>query len=135
MTFNPTVQALLDGPHFGVLATINPDGSPQGSAMWVGRDGDDVVFSTVDGRRKVRNIQRDPRVSVTIMDRDDPYNYVEIRGTATIEQEGGRELDDRLSWDYDGKAADEEPESVVRVVVRVKPTRLTGYAADPPRSA
>ena len=61
-------------------ATLNPDGGPQTSAMWVGRDGDDVVMSTLVGRRKYRNLERDPRASVTILDSDDPDNYVELRG-------------------------------------------------------
>ena len=56
------VRALADGPNFAALATINSDGSPQTSVMWVGLDGDDLVFSTVAGRRKVRNMERDPRV-------------------------------------------------------------------------
>ncbi len=126
---NAAVRALVDGPNFAVLATINPDGSPQSSLMWVGLDGDDLVFSTVDGRRKVRNMERDPRVSVTIIDHADPYNYAEIRGVATIEPEGGVELDDRLSWKYDGKPATADAPGVVRIVARISPTRVTGYAA------
>ena len=47
---------LLDGRNYAVLATVNPDGSPQTSAMWIGRDGSDVLFSTVAGRRKHRNL-------------------------------------------------------------------------------
>ena len=81
ITLDDEIRRLLDGRHFAVLATINPDGAPQTSAMWVGRDGDDVLFSTVAGRRKHRNLERDPRASVTVLDADDPYNYVELRGT------------------------------------------------------
>src|SRR5579862_4888644 len=58
-------QALLAGKNYAVLATVNPDGSPHTSVMWVGRDGDDLLFSTVEGRVKHRNMLRDPRVSVT----------------------------------------------------------------------
>jgi PPOX class probable F420-dependent enzyme len=123
------VRALADGPNFAALATINPDGSPQTSVMWVGLDGDDLVFSTVAGRRKVRNMERDPRVSVTIIDHADPYNYAEIQGVATLEPEGGVELDDKLSWKYDGKPASADAPGVVRIVARVTPTKVTGYAA------
>lgn len=126
---NDAVRALADGPNFATLATINPDGSPQTSLMWVGRDGDDLVFSTVAGRRKVRNMERDPRVSMTILDHADPYNYAEIRGLATIEPAGGVELDERLSWVYDGKPASPDAPGVVRIVARVRPTKVTGYAA------
>ena len=52
---SPAAAALLDGRNYAVLATVNPDGSPQTSVMWVGRDGSDVLFSTVEGRRKHRN--------------------------------------------------------------------------------
>src|ERR1700716_452750 len=117
------VRKLVDGKNYATLATINTDGSPQTSAMWVGLDGDDLLFSTLAGRLKERNMRRDPRVSVTIMDREDPENYTEIRGTATITEEGGRELDDRLSWKYDGKEAGEDVPGAVRVVVRVVPER------------
>jgi PPOX class probable F420-dependent enzyme len=72
IALNAEIRRLLDGRHFAVLATINPDGGPQTSAMWVGRDGDEVLFSTVAGRRKHRNLQRDPRASVTVIDSEDP---------------------------------------------------------------
>ena len=88
IALNDEIRRLLDGRHFAVLATINPDGAPQTSAMWVGRDGDDVLFSTVAGRRKHRNLERDPRASVTVLDSGDPYNYVELRGRAG--DRGGR---------------------------------------------
>ncbi len=126
---NAETRRLVEGPNFTTLATINPDGSPQTSVLWVGLDGDDLVFSTVAGRRKVRNMQREPRVSVTIVDHENPYNYVEIRGLATIEAEGGEELDDKLSWDYDGRASGHDAPGTIRVVARVRPTRTTGYAA------
>ena len=57
---------LVDGKNYAVLATVNADGSPQTSVMWVGRDGGDLLFSTVQGRVKHRNMVRDPRVSVTV---------------------------------------------------------------------
>ena len=66
--------------------------------MWVGRDGDDVLFSTVAGRRKHRNLERDPRISITVLDSDDPYNYVELRGTTTFTEDVGRRFDIGLSW-------------------------------------
>jgi PPOX class probable F420-dependent enzyme len=128
---NDEIRRLAEGPNFATLATINPDGSPQTSQMWVGLDGDDLVFSTVDGRRKVRNMRRDPRVSVIIVDHADPYNYVEIRGLATMEPDGGVELDEQLSWVYDDKAADPDDPGVVRIVARVTPTKVTGYAVNP----
>lgn len=129
VTLNDKVRALVDGRNYAVLATVNPDGSPQTSPMWIDRDGDDVLFCTVAGRQKDRNLRRDPRVSITIFDLADPESYAEIRGTATITEENAFAFDDKLSWKYDGKPKDPDPEGFVRVIVRVTPTKVTGYAA------
>jgi PPOX class probable F420-dependent enzyme len=120
---------LLDGRNFAVLATVNADGSPQTSAMWVGRDGNDLLFSTVQGRLKHRNMLRDPRVSVTVHEAANPYNYAELRGRAVITPDPDAALDRQLSWKYDGKDPDEDPPGTVRVVVRVVVDKVTGYAA------
>jgi len=128
-SLNDETRRLLDGRHFAVLATINPDGGPQASAMWVGREGDDVLFSTVAGRRKHRNLLRDPRVSVTVLDSADPYNYVELRGTTTFTEDVGRKFDIGLSWTYDGKDPDEDTPEAVRLIGRIVVEKATGYAA------
>jgi PPOX class probable F420-dependent enzyme len=126
---NEEIRRLLDGRHFAVLATINPDGGPQTSAMWVGRDGDQVLMSTVAGRRKHHNLERDSRASVTILDSDDPYNYVELRGRATFEEDVGRAFDTSLSWKYDGHDPDPDPPGAVRLIIRITIDKATGYAA------
>jgi PPOX class probable F420-dependent enzyme len=120
---------LLDGRNYAVLATLNADGSPQTSAMWVGRDGNDLLFSTVQGRVKHRNMLRDPRVSVTVHEAANPENYVELRGRAVITPDPGRDLDKQLSWKYDGKDPGEDAPGAVRLVVRVVVSKATGYAA------
>jgi PPOX class probable F420-dependent enzyme len=120
---------LLDGRNYAVLATVNPDGSPQTSVMWVGRDGGDVLFSTVEGRVKHRNMVRDPRVSVTVIDSADPENYVELRGRVSMTPDVGRRLDTQLSWKYDGKDPGQDRPGAVRVAVRMVVDRAAGYAA------
>ncbi len=117
-------RRLLDGTTFAVVATVNPDGAPQSSVVWVKRDGDDVLFSTIRGRRKTRNMERDPRVSIMLYDPADPYRYVEVRGTVTLTEEGGPELIQELSRKYDGVPFTEGRPDNVRVVVRVTPTRM-----------
>lgn len=129
ISLNDETRRLLDGKNFAVLATINDDGSPQTSVMWVGRDGDDVLFSTIEGRRKHRNMLRDPRVSVTVIDSADPYNYVELRGTVSMTVDVGRAFDTGLSWTYDGKDPGEDVPGAVRLVVRMIVDKTTGYAA------
>lgn len=120
---------LLDGRNYAVLATVNPDGSPQTSVMWVGRDGADLLFSTVEGRVKHRNMVRDPRVSVTVIESADPENYVEMRGRVTITADVGRRLDTELSWKYDGKDPGVDRPGAVRVAVRMTVERVTGHGA------
>jgi len=129
ISFSEATLKLLDGPNYAVLATLNPDGSPQTSAMWVGRDGDDLLFSTVEGRVKHRNMMRDPRVSVTVIDSADPENYVELRGRVTMTPDIGRAVDTWLSWKYDGTDPDPDRPGAVRVVVRMAVEKATGYAA------
>ena len=132
-SLNDAVRTLLDQPNYAVLGTINPDGGPQTSLVWIGRDGDDVVISTAARRRKERNIQRDPRVSLSVWDRADPERYVEIRGLATIQPDPGRELAVLLAEKYEGPGAGQEfldlPAEVVRVAIRITPQHVAGNAA------
>ena len=120
---------LLDGKNYAVLATVNPDGSPQTSVIWIRRDGSDLLFSTVEGRVKHRNMLRDPRVSVSVIDSADPENYVELRGRVSMTPDIGRRLDTQLSWKYDGKEPDPDRPGSVRVAVRIVVEKATGYAA------
>jgi PPOX class probable F420-dependent enzyme len=129
IALNDEIRRLLDGRHYAVLATINPDGGPQTSAMWVGREGDDVLMSTVVGRRKYRNLERDARASVTILDSDDPDNYVELRGRISFEPDVDRAFDTGLSHVYDGRDPDPDPPGAVRVIMRMPVDKATGYAA------
>jgi PPOX class probable F420-dependent enzyme len=120
---------LVDGKNYAVLATVNPDGSPQTSVIWIGRDGGDLLFSTVEGRVKHRNMVRDPRVSVSIIDSADPENYVELRGHVSMTPDVGRRVDTELSWKYDGRDPGEDRPGAVRVVVRMEVEKATGYGA------
>ncbi|WP_329498058.1 PPOX class F420-dependent oxidoreductase [Kitasatospora herbaricolor] len=130
--FNDAVRKLLDAPHSAVLATLNPDGAPQTSVVWVGREGDEVVVSTAAGRRKEKNVRRDPRVSLTVYDRENPDLYAEVRGTATVTEDDGRRLAVTLAEQYEGPGAGQEyldlPAEQVRLVIRITPTRVLGSA-------
>jgi len=130
---NAAVRKLLDEPNPAVLATINADESPQTSVVWVGRDGDELVISTAAGRRKDRNIRRDPRVSLTVYDQQDSDVYAEIRGRATVTEDTGRALAVRLAEEYEGPGAGETflalPPEVVRLAVRIVPEHVAGNAA------
>jgi PPOX class probable F420-dependent enzyme len=65
-------RRLLGAPHFAVIATLMPDGSPHASTVWIDTDGDDVLVNTAEGRVKPTNVRRDPRVAITVWDPDDP---------------------------------------------------------------
>ena len=129
LTLSEATRYLLDGRNYAVLATVHPDGSPHTAVMWIARDGDDLLFSTVEGRRKHRNLLHDPRVSVTVIDSADPDSYVELRGRATISHDVDRALDNALSHKYDGKDAAEDVPGAVRLVIRVVVDKVAGYAA------
>lgn len=118
-----TVRRLVDTTTFAVLNTIDKDGRPQSTVIWVKRDGDDILFSTIRGRRKTRNMERDPRVSVCAYDPANPYIYFTVDGTVTLTEEGGDDLIDELSRKYDGTPWTPVP-GAVRVVCRVTPTRV-----------
>ncbi len=129
ISFNAATLALLDGRNYAVLATINADGSPHTSAMWVGRDGDDLLFSTVEGRQKHRNMLRDPRVSVSVLDSADPENYVELRGRVTMTPDPDRLLHIQLSHKYNGTDPGEDRPGAHRVIVRMAVDKAAGHAA------
>ena len=74
-------RELISRPVLASLATLDPDGSPQITPLWIDLDGDDVVFNTARGRIKARNLEKDHRVAVSVNDPDDKYNVVAFRGT------------------------------------------------------
>lgn len=124
--FPEAVLAILDAPEFATLATIQPDGQPQLSVVWFARDGDDLLISTVQGRRKYLNLVADPRATVLVYPKANPYTYVEVRGTVTLTTAGGRELIDRLNAGYTGgdRYTGDDGSDNVRVVVRLTPTKV-----------
>jgi len=121
-----TVKKLLDEKRFATIATVEPDGRPHLSVVWVARDGDDVLVSTVEGRRKHRNLVRDPHATVLVYLEENPYAYAEVRGTAELTREGGRELIDDLNLKYHGQPRylRDDGTDNVRVVVRIHPDKV-----------
>ncbi|AWW40141.1 pyridoxamine 5'-phosphate oxidase [Streptomyces sp. AS58] len=126
--FDDSVRALLDGKNFVSVATIGPDGAPQNSVVWVKREGDTVLFSSTDGRQKVRNLRRDPRISLSVFDLTDPYTSVEIRGTAEILPDDDKRLPRELSHKYLGIDPPAEKDDEVRVIIRIVPRKVIGFS-------
>ena len=103
----PLPEELLDllrRPSPCFVATLMPDGSPQLTQTWVTTDGEHIVINIVDGMQKARNIRRDPRVAVYVVDPDDPGRFYAVRGrviaTTTV---GGAESIDAISQKYLGR--------------------------------
>ncbi len=122
-------RAAVDGLSFATLATLEPDGSPHTSVVWIAREGDTLVFSTVLGRRKAHNMARDPRVSVLVLDAANPYRYLEARGRVTMSEQGGRALIDALAAKYRGleRYPWDDGTSNVRVVCRVEADKVVWH--------
>jgi PPOX class probable F420-dependent enzyme len=96
------VRKLFDDKNFAILSTIEPDGRPHSTVVWVRRDGDDIVFALPKSRRKTANLTRDPRAAVTIFDVANPYDSVQVQGTATVEDDPDGLLVEELSRKYLG---------------------------------
>jgi len=126
ITLNGQQKKYLADKNFGHIATLNKDGSPQVSPVWVEYDGTHVIVNSELSRRKVRNLKRDPRVSISILNGENPYEYIEIRGKVVeITAEGGFAGIDRLAKKYMGvdKYPLNKPEDV-RVVIKIAPEHV-----------
>jgi PPOX class probable F420-dependent enzyme len=125
-------RAMVESPALAHLVTLEPDGRPQMSCVWVGMEGDDIVFASLGPRRKLDNIARDPRVALSIEGTD--FNamglkqYLIVHGTARIEEGGGPELLQRLARTYLGADVKFPPmdDPPPGVVVHIVPERLGG---------
>jgi PPOX class probable F420-dependent enzyme len=118
---------ILKGKNFAFIATINKDGSPQVTPVWVDTDGTKVLINTAVGRAKERNISRDPRVAVAVADAANPYSFVSLDGKV-IETVTGKKADDHidsLSFKYTGnKKYQGHNATEKRVILSVEPTRI-----------
>jgi PPOX class probable F420-dependent enzyme len=99
------VRSLLEGRNFAHIATLQPDGSPASVAVWAGVEGDSVVFFTQDSSQKARNLRRDPRVALSIVDRENPYRTAWLRGRVTrvVEGDDARPTIDAIATRYTGQ--------------------------------
>lgn len=125
MTIDADLKTFASGRNFAALTTLMPDGQPQTQLMWVHADDDHVLINTEVGRQKYRNIERDPRVTVTVFDPASPYRYVEVRGrvTGTVGGEEARRNVDELSEKYTGGPY-ANPIGTDRVIVQITPDKV-----------
>lgn len=128
MPMTPDLLDLLNKRSPCFLATIMADGSPQLTETWVDTDGEHVIINTVVGFLKVRNVERDPRVAVAIQDPENPFRFIQVRGTViSMTTDGGAEHIDRLSQKYTGKpypwygGRDQQ-----RIILTIEPEKVSG---------
>ena len=126
MGFPDSHKDLLQKKAFANLATVNPDGSPQVTPVWFDVDGEDIRINTARGRVKDRNLRRNAAVALAVMDPDNPYRYVQVRGRVSEVTESGADPHiDSLAKKYMG--VDKYPyrrPGEVRVIFKIRPERV-----------
>jgi PPOX class probable F420-dependent enzyme len=127
--FTPDDLRLFHGRNYGQLVTLNTDGSPQVTVLWVDADEDHVMVNTAEGRAKDRNLRRDPRAALSVVMDGNWYRWISVTGTV-VDRVTGPDAEqhiDRLSRRYDGEPWRPMP-GQVRVLYRIRPDRVIRYA-------
>ncbi|MHB1821415.1 MAG: PPOX class F420-dependent oxidoreductase [Acidimicrobiales bacterium] len=124
--------SLIERPVVANLATVDAQGRPQLTPLWVDHEGNDIVVNTAEGRAKARNLRGNPNVAISIVSPEDPYRVVVVRGTVTeITTEGADAHIDAMARKYLGK--DSYPfrqPGEVRLKVRIRPDRIVAQPTD-----
>lgn len=122
---DPKVKKMAQGKNFAAFTTLLPGGQPMTHVMWVDADDDYVLINTEVHRQKFKNVERDPRVTVTILDSASPYSYVEVRGRVAekVTGEQARAHIDELSQKYNGQPYPAQNITSERVILRIAPER------------
>jgi PPOX class probable F420-dependent enzyme len=126
---DPGVRDLLEKPNHAVISTLDPSGSVHSAIVWLSLEDGAVAVNSAVGRRWPTNLQRDPRATVLVWDLENPYRYVEIRGTATATREGADEHIDALAKKYTGAdvfAGRQAGEERIRFVIAPERVRYAG---------
>jgi PPOX class probable F420-dependent enzyme len=130
-TLNDKQAALFTDRNWGVIATIREDGSPQATPVWIDYDGENVLVNSALGRAKVKNIERDPRATVTVLPAENQQaGYVMVSGPAKIVEEGALEHTNKMAKKYLGE--DKYPylgPGEQRVIIEIRPERVDGFGA------
>lgn len=123
-----SVKKIMEDKAYGHVVTLGAGGKPQVSMVWMDVDGDDVLFNTAEGRVKPQNLRGDPRIIISVQDRNDPQSHIVFHGKATVTETGADDHIDKLAKRFLG--ADKYPfrrPGEKRLIVRVKVDRIGGY--------
>ncbi len=124
-------REFLEHPYYATVTTVREDGSPHTTVVWVDVDEEGVLFNTATGRAKPRHLERDPRVSLTVIDPSDGYRWLSVDGRAEITTEGANESIDKLAKKYLGQDSYpwHKPEEQ-RLIVRIRPDHVQAHGLD-----
>ena len=124
---HPTTVELARGANYASISTLMPSGNLQTHLIWVHTDGERLVVNTEVHRQKYKNTERDPRVTLTIRDEENPYRYAEARGRVveTVRGQEAREQIDQLSQKYHGQDYNPDDIKTERVMLWIVPDRQT----------
>ena len=125
-TLPQSVKTLLKDKAYGHVITFNPNGKAQTTMVWMDVDGDEVLFNTSEGRRKTENLRRDPRVIVSVQDRNNPQAYAIFHGKGRIESAGADEHIDNLAERFLGPGKKVRQPGDKRVIVRIAVDKVAG---------
>lgn len=131
MPLDEDVIRLAKGPNLATVVTLMPDGQPQAQLTWVDTDGEVLLVNTEPQRQRWKNLQRDPRVTVLIHSRDDPWDWAEVRGRL-VGSTGGQEARDHidaLSRKYVGTDYQMPVGPEGRVILRIAPEKVNTPAS------
>jgi PPOX class probable F420-dependent enzyme len=123
-----SVKKIMEDKAYGHVVTLGAGGKPQVSMVWMDVDGDDVLFNTAEGRVKPKNLRGNPRIIISVQDRNDPQSHIVFHGKATVTEAGADDHIDKLAKRFLG--ADKYPfrrPGEKRLIVRVKVDRIGGY--------
>jgi PPOX class probable F420-dependent enzyme len=124
-----SLRKVLIDKAYGHVITFNADGSPQVTMVWMDAEGNQPQYNTADGRIKVTNLRKNPKIMVSVQDRNNPQSYALIKGTATITAAGAEEHIDRMAQRFLGM--DKYPwraPGEKRLLVKIDIEKITGFA-------
>jgi len=136
---SPTVpdshKDLFEQPVYAIVTTLQPDGQPQSTVNWIDYDGQHVIFTTATGRQKEKNLANNPKITVMLIDPQNPYRWIEVRGVVEkATTEGATEHIEKMSWKYMNQKyyggynkKHTSPDQEQRILYRIKPTRINPY--------
>jgi len=128
---SPSQGRFLQEPNYAVVAALREDGSPHQTIVWVDWDGDHVLLNLNTWRAKLQHMENDGRVSVLVLDRDDPYRWIGIEGMVVeTTEEGAAEHIVKQAGVYLGRDSYDFKPGEQRILVRIAPERVEPYRVD-----